>query len=87
MGVCRKRGAGNGCGSRPNPSVVAASTQKLAAADAAAGTGGLEEVLVTAEKRTEDIKDVPISITAIGGDQLQAVHIIDYDDVSRAVLV
>ncbi len=72
-------------GPGPNSSVVAASTQKLAAADAAAGTGGLEEVLVTAEKRTEDIKDVPISITAIGGDQLQAVHIIDYDDVSRAV--
>ncbi len=54
-------------------------------ADSTDTSGGLQEVVVTAKKRTEDIKDVPISITAIGGDQLQAVHIIDYDDISRAV--
>jgi outer membrane receptor protein involved in Fe transport len=55
-------------------------------ADSERGSGsGLAEVLITAEKRTEDIKDVPISITAISGDQLQAAHIVTYDDVSRAV--
>jgi iron complex outermembrane recepter protein len=54
-------------------------------ADSSDISGGLQEVVVSAEKRTEDIKDVPISITAVGGDQLQAAHIIDYDDVSRAV--
>ena len=68
-----------------NPSMVAATTQNFASADDSESAGGLAEVLVTAQKRTEDIKDVPISITVISGDQLQAAHIIDFDDISRAV--
>ena len=46
---------------------------------------GLEEVVVTAQKRSELLKDVPISITAIGGDAIVAAQIADYDDLSRAV--
>ena len=30
----------------------------------------LEEVVVTAQKRTESLQDVPISVTAITGDQI-----------------
>ena len=32
---------------------------------------GLEEVVVTAQKRTESLQDVPISVTAISGELIQ----------------
>ena len=35
----------------------------------------LEEVIVTAQKRTESLQDVPISVTAIHGDKLQSAGI------------
>ena len=35
----------------------------------------LEEVVVTAQKRTESLQDVPISVTAIQGDKLQSAGI------------
>lgn len=31
----------------------------------------LEEVLVTAQKRTESLQDVPVSVSAISGDQVR----------------
>ena len=45
----------------------------------------LDEVVVSANKRSEDIKDVPISISAVSGDELAARHIASYDDISRAI--
>ena len=44
----------------------------LMAAPAAAQTGGADdsvvsEIVVTAQKRSEDLQDVPVSIQAIGG--------------------
>jgi outer membrane receptor protein involved in Fe transport len=58
-------------------------------ADAAAGppgqTSGLEEIVVTAQKRTENIKDIPISISALSSYEIQARQIKDYDDIARAV--
>jgi iron complex outermembrane recepter protein len=45
-----------------------------AAADATAGTegGGLEEIVVTAQKRSESLQEVPLSVQALTADQLQA---------------
>ena len=69
----------------------------LAAAGAAraqsspAGTGGAatsptgDIVTITAQKRTEDIRKVPLSVTAISGDSLQDHHVADFADLSRAV--
>ncbi len=34
----------------------------------------LEEVVVTAQKRTERLQDVPVSVTAVSGESLEAVH-------------
>jgi outer membrane receptor protein involved in Fe transport len=48
-------------------------------------SGGLEEIVVTAQKRSETIKDIPISITALGAYDIQAKQIRDYDDIARAV--
>ncbi len=38
------------------------------------------EVIVTAQKRSEDLQDVPVSIQAIGGEKLEALVISDFND-------
>jgi iron complex outermembrane receptor protein len=43
----------------------------------------LEEVIVTAQKRTVNIQEVPISITAFSGDFLEENGIASIEDVSR----
>ena len=43
----------------------------------------LEEVVVTAQKRTENILSVPISITAVNQATLEALEIKDITDISR----
>lgn len=40
----------------------------------------LEEVLVTAQKRSESLQDVPISITALGSEQLEDLNIKNFQD-------
>lgn len=55
------------------------------AGDAPDSSDQLAEIIVTSQKRTEDIKDIPISVSAIGGAQLQEYHIANYDDITRTV--
>jgi len=45
----------------------------------------LEEVTVTAQKVTENLRDVPISVSVVDAAQLQNQHIYDFADLSRAV--
>ncbi len=47
------------------------------AADAAADDGGvgLDEVVITAQKRETNLQDTPISISALGADDLKARHV------------
>ena len=40
----------------------------------------LEEVVVTAQKRTENLQDVPISIQALGTQKLEELHVTNFDD-------
>jgi iron complex outermembrane receptor protein len=40
----------------------------------------LEEVVVTAQKRTENLQDVPISIQALGNEKLEELNIVNIDD-------
>jgi outer membrane receptor protein involved in Fe transport len=57
-----------------------------AAPDApSASSGQLQSITVTATKRTEDIKDIPTSVSALDADQLADHHIANYDDITRAV--
>ena len=42
--------------------------------------GTLEEVVVTAQKRTENLQDVPVSIVALGTQKLEELHIANLDD-------
>ena len=46
-------------------------------------SGGLEEVVVTAQKRSENMQDVPISIDAIGNEKLEQLNIRNFTDYVR----
>ena len=45
----------------------------------------LEEVVVTANKREENTKDVPVSVGVLDGRSIEALHVEDLEDVSRIV--
>mgnify|MGYP000612575885 CR=1 FL=1 len=46
---------------------------------------GLDEIVVTAQKRSENVQDVPIAITAITGEQLESKGIRSLDEVAFRV--
>ncbi|MFA5630627.1 MAG: TonB-dependent receptor [Porticoccaceae bacterium] len=50
-----------------------------------AGTRGIEEIIVTAQKRAENLQDVPITISALGGSILQDSVISKTDDLSMVI--
>jgi iron complex outermembrane recepter protein len=43
----------------------------------------LEEITVTAQKRTENLQDVPLSIQAFGTARLEELHISSFDDYAK----
>ena len=43
-------------------------------------TGGLEEIVVTAQKRTEDLQSVPVSIQAFSTQRLEELNVQKFDD-------
>jgi len=65
--------------------VLAAPSDLTAPADqaATAESGGLAEVVVTAQRRTENIQDVPITIQAITGAQLSQLNVTNFDDLIK----
>src|ERR1700692_4404638 len=55
-----------------------------AAADTEApGSSGIEEIVVTAQRRAESIQNVPITIQAITGAQLEQLTVSTFDDVIK----
>ena len=48
-----------------------------------AGEAQLEEVVVTAQKRSENLQDVPISIQALGSERLESLQVNDTTDYVR----
>ncbi len=65
--------------------MLTAAPSRAGPADAAADSAGLGEIIVTAQKRAEDVKEVPASISVIGGAALENSHIEGFEDISRAV--
>jgi outer membrane receptor protein involved in Fe transport len=49
-------------------------------ADTPSSVGTLEEVVVTAQKRTESLQNVPVSITALGNQKLEELHLESVND-------
>ncbi len=42
----------------------------------------LDEIIVTAQKRAQDVQDVPLSVTAIGGEAIKEKNMSDLNDVA-----
>ena len=52
---------------------------------ASAADGQIATVVITAQKRKEDIRDVPLSVSVMSGEQLQAQQIKTVEDLTRNV--
>ena len=62
----------------------------LASAACLSGTAvaqdlGLDEIVVSAQKRSQAAQDVPIALSAIGGEKLEEIGIQTMEDISRVV--
>ena len=51
----------------------------------AQGSGGLEEVVVTAQHREQNLQDIPISVTAIGAQDLNEAQIFGASEIAFRV--
>jgi iron complex outermembrane recepter protein len=51
---------------------------------AAEEAGGLEEIVVTAQKREQNMQSVPVSVTALSAEALANNRIADFADLTRA---
>lgn len=49
-----------------------------------AASGGLEEIVVTAQKREQNLQNVPVSVTALNAEALERNRIADFADLTRA---
>ena len=65
-----------------NPS---ASNQDSSAASSGSETAGLSEIIVTAEKRSERIQDVPVPVTALDASQLTENSQVRFEDYYTSV--
>src|SRR6266436_3508654 len=50
-----------------------------------AATPGLEEIVVSAQRRSETIQNVPYNISALGGDTLASSAVVSLNDLTRLV--
>ena len=64
---------------------VAALTLLPAQAGAAERTGMLEEIVVTARKKEESLQDLPLSVTAMTGNQLRETMVSNMEDAQHGM--
>lgn len=57
----------------------------LSSVNAIANEAALEEVVVTSTKREASLQDVPLSISAVSGDKLEAAGVQDFESVAASV--
>jgi outer membrane receptor protein involved in Fe transport len=69
--------------SAPVPLALLVAAVSTALAQEAPSTSGIEEIIVTSQKRTENMQDVPISIQAIGTQRLEEQHVTSFEDYAR----
>jgi iron complex outermembrane receptor protein len=55
----------------------------VSAALAQSSSGGMEIVTVTAQKRSEDVQKVPMTVTALTSQKLEDLHLTDFTDFAR----
>src|SRR2546429_4047315 len=61
----------------------AAAADPSVPAEASPSAAGIQEVVVTAQRRTENVQDVPIAIQAFTGESLQQLNVTSLDDLIR----
>ena len=64
---------------------LAQAAATAAAPAASAASNDIARVVITAQKRKEDIRDVPLSVSVLSGEQLQAQQISTVEDLTRNV--
>ncbi len=64
-------------------SAILAAAASAAGTDAGAASGGLDEVIVTAQKRSENLQSVPISIQAFDTKKLTELQVTSFDDYAK----
>jgi outer membrane receptor protein involved in Fe transport len=57
-----------------------AAATAAAASDSTGGSTALQEVIVTAQKRSENVQSVPANVQAFGTQKLEQLHISDFSD-------
>ena len=57
----------------------------IAATSVGVNSAVLEEITVTAQKRAENLQDVPISMTALNGERMEEAGISSFSDLSSLV--
>jgi len=65
--------------------IVQADTFTTSKANDSNRSRGLEEIVVTAQKRSQSLNDVPLSVSAVSGDQLSNLGISDVKDLAKAI--
>jgi outer membrane receptor protein involved in Fe transport len=67
--------------------LASAAAQAAIAADAPAdeeqASAGITEVVVTAQRRSESIQDVPITVQAVTGEQLKQLGVVSFNDLMK----
>ena len=72
-------------GAAPIASALLSCLPAAAHADDTPEDNGLAEVVVTAQKRTENMQDVPISIQAFGTEKLEQMNVSSFDDYAKMI--
>jgi outer membrane receptor protein involved in Fe transport len=67
------------------PAAIAQQAPAAADASAAQQSPEIQEVVVTAQKRKEDVRKVPLSVSVLSAEQLQNNQVADFSDLSRNV--
>ncbi|MGZ6016909.1 MAG: TonB-dependent receptor plug domain-containing protein, partial [Phenylobacterium sp.] len=65
------------------PGAALAQAKTVTTAAAAADVAQVETLIVTAAKRSENLQDVPMSVSALSGADLQRAGIVNFSDVAR----
>jgi len=66
-------------------SALAQAAAAAASPAASAPSNEIARVVITAQKRKEDIRDVPLSVSVMSGEQLQAQQITTVEDLTRNI--
>ena len=64
---------------------TSASLVMFLAGPVAAQEAALEEIIVTATKRAENIKDIPMSVEVVGGEAINDYRIVTLEDLSATI--